>query len=316
MEIGDNLVKPNLSAEDPDFRPVHKMGVRSDYDDLETPRKLPLPATTHYMIVNVIFSVYGAILLLASAMFSLIFVGMCIFDYIPHGADAAYTAIVFGTLLGTFLTALSLVAYSQQSLRSFKILSILFCILGAAPVGGYFVFGWIGVYGLVVASQISVRKRFGLAIPEYFERLAKESAKEALFRDPTTQHELTLLKQKMVEESNAKFVPLSWIKIGGRVLVILLIIAATLLFPVFDEDEYFLLCFGFVCFLLFYYLTYLAFKWIQQRLNYKFVIAIMATHIILGTFPYLGVINYALGVMLLTTLLKPEIRSGYTKGVR
>lgn len=309
-------MKHNLD-DDPDYRPSHTSSARNDYDDLEVPRRPPKPATTHYLIANVFFTVYGALLFIVGALITLLGLLMAVVDRIDEDSEGLLIVCFLLIWVGTAYLTMSIMAYSQRSLRWFKILSGISVFLGIFPMFGYFVFGWLGLYGLGVASQLSVRKRFRKPIPEYFERLSKETAQDVIFRDPVKQEELLALKRQMIMESNPKIVPLRLVKILGLVLLGLLIIAAIpLYFELDDDDDFFLLCLGFSGVMLLYWVTYLAFKWIRRRQNYKAVITIMVAHLVLGFVPYFGILNYALGAWLLTILLKPEVRSGYRKGLR
>lgn len=294
---------------------------REDYVDHDVPKLSFWPATKHYRLLSWLFTVYGILCFLAG-------VGLVVFvfsllpeinrrPYLRSDALGISIASVIVFLFSVTFLVLSRQMREQKSLWPLRILSFLACFLGASYFFcSYAVFTWLGIYGFVVVSQLSLRKQFGEPIPEYLHLVTDDTPLQEGVVSMDTQNQLQELKNELIAKTNRRY--LSWIVpiVIGLLLGIgsFGIVTYNLIKHPKEAPEVvgvLGLVIGII--LLVYLPALIAYFCIRSRRLAVIVWLSIAFNLLLGLMPFFGILHYAIGCWLFIVMCMPEVRLTYGK---
>ncbi len=320
-----SMIDPNDTHNPPqpprERLPFEDHDERADYEDYDIPKLRWWPATKHYRLLSWIFTVYG-ILCCLTGVGLMVLVGTMIpqlkrRSYLKSDAIGISIASVIVFLFAIAFLVLSRRMRRQTSLWPLRIMSLMACVVGASYFFcSYTVFTWLGIYGLVVVSQISVRTQLGKPLPEYLRQITDGTPTQEDVINLDTQNQLSELKNELIAKTNRSY--LSWIV--PIVIGLLLsfgsagIVAHNL---IHNPNQHLEVVALLSLFLLVVILTYLpgfvAFLCMRSR---RFAIVVwlaIAFNLFLGLIPLFGILHYAIGCWLFAVMLMPEVRYTYGK---
>lgn len=231
------------------------------------------------------------------------------------------TGIKSNRLLNLFLTALGCVAISLvilvytfrmwhwRSIWDIRILSSMACVFGLVPCVGYLLFASFGVWGLVISSQLPIRKKFKKPIPEYLN-LSPEITNEQWIFTPGIQQEQNTLRTKMTDDFNNRFLSSFMLICLASIIVLAFVIPISTI--LIREPHFWGAIVPIPSFFMVTYLnSVLALYWIRQRRFIYLVWVIIAGNLLLGLVPFFGGINYLFAIWLIVLMNCPEVRLTY-----
>ncbi len=292
---------------------------RADYEDLEAatrqqnrlrrPKRSP---EKQYLSLARVFAVNGSLVLVVGV----VTLFGCV-EETKNGIKSNRFLHLFLAGVGCIVCGLVILKYTFQmwnwrSIWDIRILSLMACLFGLVPCVGYLFFASFGVWGLVISTQLSIRKKFRKPIPEYLN-LSPEITNEQWIFSPSVQQEQNTLQSKMVEEFNNRY--LSSFMLICLASIILLAFVVPISTILIREPRVWGAIVPVPAFFMVTYLnSVLALYWIRQRRFIYLVWVIIAGNLLLGLVPFFGGINYIFSVWLIVLMNCPEVR--YTYGNR